>query len=158
MRGEQSVVSDAVEAFGQDVDQEAADELIDIEGHGLMANGVAAIVLVPEGDKMAVIGDESGVGEGDAVGIAAEVLEHGFGSGERWFDMDVPVEVTQGSQVGCKGFVIGEFPMVTEEVQTMLVVGLVQLLEQQVPKAPREHLVRQQVSGTAGDPAFAIGR
>ena len=141
MRGEQPVVSDAVEAFGQDVDQEAADELIDIKGQGLMANGVAAIVLVPEGDTTPVIGDEAGVGEGDAVGIAAEVLEYGIGAGERWFDMDVPVEVTQGCQVGSKGFVIGELLMVSEEVQTMLVVGLVQLFEQQIPKAPREHLV-----------------
>jgi len=157
MRGEQPVVSDAVEAFGQDVDQEAADELIDIKGHGLMANGVGAIVLVPEGDTTPVIGDEAGVGEGDAVGIAAEVLEYGFGAGERWLDMDVPIEVAQGCQVGCKGIVFGDSLMVTEEVQTMLVVGLVQLLEQQVSKAPREHLVRQQIAWTAGDPAFAIG-
>ena len=60
MRGEQPVVSDAVEAFGQDVEQETADELIDIERHGLMAYGVAAIVFMPEGNEMAVIGDESG--------------------------------------------------------------------------------------------------
>ena len=37
MAGEQAVVADAMEAFGQDVEEEAADELIDIEGHGFMA-------------------------------------------------------------------------------------------------------------------------
>ena len=128
MAGEQAVVSDAVEAFGQDVDEEAADELIGLEGHGLVVYGVAAIVLMPEGDAMAVIGDETGVGEGDAVGVTAEVLEHGFGSGEGGVDMDVPVEVAQGCQVGGEGLVVGEFLMLAEEVETR--VGLMQLLEQ----------------------------
>ena len=36
MVGEQAVVADAMEAFGEDVEQEAADELIDIEVHGFM--------------------------------------------------------------------------------------------------------------------------
>ena len=54
------------------------------------------------------------------MGVAAEVLEYGFRAGERWLDMDVPVEVAQGCQVGSKGFVIGEFLMVSEEVETML--------------------------------------
>src|SRR5712691_3619341 len=35
--GEQAVVTDAVEAFGQDVDQEAADELIGSERHPLVS-------------------------------------------------------------------------------------------------------------------------
>ena len=143
MAGEQAVVADAMEAFREDVEQEAADELIGIEGHGFMAYGVAAIVLVPEGNATAVVGDEAGVGEGDAVGVVTEVFEHGFGAGERWFDMDVPVEVMQGCQVGCEGFVTGEFLMVAEEVETMLVVGLIQLFEQQAPEPPREHLVGQ---------------
>ena len=130
--GEQAVVSDAMEAPGQDVKQESADELIGIEGHGLMAYGVAAIVLVPEGNTLGVIGDETGVGEGDAVGVPAEVLEHGFRAGEGWFDMDVPVEVTQGCEVGSKGFVIGEFLMLAEELEAM--VSLKQLFEQQGPE------------------------
>lgn len=83
---------------------------------------------MPEGDALSVVGDESGVGECDAVGVAAEVLEYGFGSGERCFDMDVPVEVAQGCEVGCECFVIGECLMVSEEVETR--VGLAQLLEQ----------------------------
>ena len=111
---------------------------------------------MPEGDLIVVIGDETGVGEGDAVSVAAEVFEHGVGSGEGWLDMDVPVEITQGSQVGVKGFVIGEFLVAAEEVETMLVVGPVQLFEQQVPEPPREHFVGQQVAGTAGDPARAV--
>lgn len=121
----------------------------------LMAYGVAAIVFVPEGDPIVVIADESGVGECDAVGIAAEVFEHGFGSGEGCFDVDVPVEVAQGCQVSCKGLVLGKPLMLAEEMETM--VGLVQVFEQQVSEPPREHFVGKQVAGTAGDPACAVG-
>ena len=66
------------------------------------------------------------------MGIATEVLEHGFGSGERWFDMDVPVEVAQGFEVSGEGLVIGELLMVSEEVEAKLVgVPDVQLIDQQ---------------------------
>ena len=46
---EQAVVPDAVEAFGQDVQQKAADELVGAKRHGAVAL-VATIVLVAEGD------------------------------------------------------------------------------------------------------------
>ena len=49
--GEQAVVADAVEAARQDVEQEAADELVGGERHDLLPLGaVAAIILVAEGD------------------------------------------------------------------------------------------------------------
>jgi hypothetical protein len=41
--GEQAIVTDAVEAFGRDVNEEATDELADMERHG----GVAARPLDP---------------------------------------------------------------------------------------------------------------
>ena len=40
--GEEAVVSDAMEALRQDVEQEAADELVVCEGHGLVAVGPLA--------------------------------------------------------------------------------------------------------------------
>src|SRR5215468_7002659 len=60
--GEQAVVADAVEALGQDVDEEAADELADVERHG----GVAAwsldpVVLDLEGDTPLVERDQAAV-------------------------------------------------------------------------------------------------
>src|SRR5690606_24445928 len=48
--GEQAVVPDAMEAARQDMEHEAADELVDSERHDLLAVGtVAAVVLVAEG-------------------------------------------------------------------------------------------------------------
>jgi hypothetical protein len=55
--GEQAVVTDAVEARRQDVDQESADELAGGECHDLLAiTTFGAIVLPSEGDAIAVAG------------------------------------------------------------------------------------------------------
>src|SRR5262249_60603642 len=68
--GEEAVVADAMEAAGQDVDQEAADKLVDGERHHLDAVApISAVVLPPEGDAGVVEGDEPSVRDGDAVGV-----------------------------------------------------------------------------------------
>ncbi len=57
--GEQAVVTDAVEAVWQDVDQEAANELAGSECHNLLAVAtIGTIVLPSEGDAVAVAGDQ----------------------------------------------------------------------------------------------------
>ncbi len=57
--GEQAVVADAVEARRQDVEQEAADELVRRERHDALPLGaVTAIVLVAEGDAGLVERDQ----------------------------------------------------------------------------------------------------
>src|SRR5580693_7474515 len=64
--GEQAVMADAVEAVGQHVDEEAADELGGRERHRLEAFApVEAVVLPPEGDAVAVARDQAAVGDGD---------------------------------------------------------------------------------------------
>jgi hypothetical protein len=72
--GEEAVVADAVLAFGKHVDQEAANELVGRERHGLVAAGpVDPVVLDPEGDAVRVGPDQAAVGDRDAVGVAAEI-------------------------------------------------------------------------------------
>src|SRR5215472_1696280 len=75
--GEEAIVADPVEALGQHVHQEAADELMRGERHRLPAVGavgaVDAVVLPPEGDGIGVGGDQSAVGDGDAMGGTREI-------------------------------------------------------------------------------------
>src|SRR5215470_2701028 len=81
--GEQAVVADAVEAVWQDVDEEATDELVGIECHRLVS--IAAfdpVVLPPEGDAIPVACDQAAVGDGNTVGIAREIGQHGPGAAE----------------------------------------------------------------------------
>ena len=90
--GEQPVVTDAVEALGQDVEQEAPDELVGRERHGAEPRlPVAAVVLVAEGDAALVEADEAAVRDGDAVGVAGEIGEHRLGPGEGRLGVDEPV-------------------------------------------------------------------
>ena len=60
--GEQAVVPDAMEATRQDMEQEAADELVGGERHDLLPVGaVATVVLVAECDATLVEADEAAV-------------------------------------------------------------------------------------------------
>ena len=57
--GEEAVVSNAVETVGQDVDQKAADELVDVECHQLVAVfGLSPVILPFERHAFAVEGDQ----------------------------------------------------------------------------------------------------
>ena len=77
--GEEAVVADAMEPAGQHMDQEAADELVDVERHKLVTSLALGPVILPfEGHALAVDGDEPAVGDGDAMGVAGQVGERGF--------------------------------------------------------------------------------
>jgi len=68
-----------VEALGQDVKQEAADELVCRQRHHLLPVGtVAAIVLVVEGDAGVVEAQKPAVRDRDPVGVARQIGEHGL--------------------------------------------------------------------------------
>jgi phage tail tape-measure protein len=73
--GEQSVVADAVETLGQNVQQEAADEFIGRQRDRAkpLPSG-AAIILVAKGYATLIESEEATVGYGDAVGSAFDGL------------------------------------------------------------------------------------
>src|ERR1700693_5733679 len=101
--GEQAIVTDAVEAVGQHVAEEAADELGRRERHGLEALGpFDAIVLPLEGDAVVVAGDQPAVGDGDAMGVAGEISEHGLRSAERLLGIDHPFAWCSGARYAVK--------------------------------------------------------
>ena len=60
--GEQAIVADAMEACGQHVDEEAADELVDGERHHLVAFAPFEPVVLPlEGDAFLVACDQASI-------------------------------------------------------------------------------------------------
>jgi len=63
----QAIVADLAKASRQDVQEEATHEVVEGE-HGDLA------VPGDEADGAVVEGDQAGVGDGDPVGVAAEVL------------------------------------------------------------------------------------
>ncbi len=64
--GEEAEVADADEAVGDDMEEEAADELVHVQGHDLDAISVG-VVLPAEADDALLDAEEAVVGEGDAV-------------------------------------------------------------------------------------------
>ena len=95
--GEQPIVSNAMEALRQHVDQEAPDELVGFQRHGLVAAWpLDPIVLVLEGDAVIVGGQQPAIGDRDAVGVARQVAQHLRGPGERLFRVDYPFDLAQG--------------------------------------------------------------
>ena len=89
--GEQSVMTDAVEACGQHVNEEAPDELVGGQGQGLVAmTAFGAIVLPLEGDTGLIASEQAAVADGDPMGVTRQVSEHGLGSGERLLGIDDP--------------------------------------------------------------------
>ena len=94
--GEEAVVSNAVETVGQDVDQKAADELVDVECHQLVAVfGLGPVILPFERHALAVEGDEAAVGNSNAVRVAGQVGEHSVGSAKRPLGIDHPFDLSQ---------------------------------------------------------------
>ena len=83
-------MADANQAAGQDVQQEAAQELMSGNGHDLLLAAVG-IVSPAEGDAIVFEGHEPMVGDGDAMGVAGQVVENMFGAAEGRLGVDDPV-------------------------------------------------------------------
>jgi len=77
------MMADLDEAFGQDVQQEAAQELDGRERDGA---GAASA----EGDAASVEGEQAMVGEADAMSVATEVAKNVLRAAERWFGVNDP--------------------------------------------------------------------
>src|SRR5579864_5985171 len=73
------------------MEQESPDKLVGGNTHCLLLLvAVEPIVFIPEGDLMVVDMEQALVGEGHAVSIAAQVLEHLFRAAERRLGVDHP--------------------------------------------------------------------
>jgi hypothetical protein len=90
------IMSDAVLAPWQNVEQEAADELCRRQRHGgLAASAFKTVILDLEGDAVLIKMDQPAVRNGNPVGITRQVCQHSFGTGEGFFGVDNPVDFAQ---------------------------------------------------------------
>jgi len=84
------------------VEQEASQELIHRESHEPLFVAVRGIAPA-EGDVAMGEGDEPGVGDGDAMGVGAEIAQDMLRSSEGWLGVDDPVVTEEQAQPGGEG-------------------------------------------------------
>jgi hypothetical protein len=90
-------VTDADQALGQNVDQEAAQELIGGDRHDFLLAAVR-IVFPAKRDLIILERHQSMVGDSDAVRIASEIVQNMLGTAEGWLGIDDPVLVEELSE------------------------------------------------------------
>ena len=133
--GQQSVVTDPMEAAGQHMEQEAAHELAGVQRHGLVAGApLCPVVLPAEGDAALIECDQALVGDRHAVRIAREVREHRLRSGKGTLGVDHPLAGAQRIQPPGKGGWIRELHILAEELQLAASVCVCKRLEEAAPE------------------------
>ena len=105
-------MADADEAGRQGVKQEPPDKFIRWQSHNIALISVAAVA---EGEGNVTVFDieDAVVGNSDAVGVAAEVVEDFFRSAERRLGINDPTLLAEpGEQAGesCLGLELGGLP------------------------------------------------
>src|SRR5665213_873892 len=154
--GEEAEVADAHEAARQQVEQEAAQELVERKSQQALLVGVGG-VSPAEGDVALFEGDQSAVGDSDAVGITAEIAQRVFRAAEGWLGIDDPVVAEQGSEPCGKGSRFGKRREMAVELKLVLVEGGLQSGDELAAKDAAEHLDRQEETVSRRDPACVVG-
>ena len=92
-----AVMTDAMEAVRQGVEQKASNELVGSECHHLDL-AVVAVVAPAEAHLIAGERDQPAVGDRDAMSVAAEIGQHLLGTGEGPLGIDDPIDASQLGQ------------------------------------------------------------
>jgi len=82
-------VTNADEAFRKHVEEEAAQELSCRELHGALLAAMG-VVLPSEGDMLLIEVEQPVVGDGDEMGVAAQITQHLFGTAHGLPGIDDP--------------------------------------------------------------------
>jgi hypothetical protein len=106
--GQEPEKADADKAAGQDVEQEAAQELLRTKRHDSLLISMG-IIFPAESNLVMVESHEAVVGDGHAMGVAGEIAEHMMGTAEGGLGVDDPVLTEQGAQEGAEGLFVFEW-------------------------------------------------
>lgn len=100
--GEEAEVADTHEAAGKQVQEEAAQQLIDGQSHQPLLVAVSR-VSPTEGNVALGQSHQPMVGNGDAMSVGAKIAQHMFWPAERPLRVDNPVVAEQDAEPSCEG-------------------------------------------------------
>jgi len=98
------------------MEQKSAQELIDIQSHGLLLVAVRG-VSPAEGDLAIGQSDQPGVRDRDAMSVSAEIAQYMFRSSEGRLGIDDPVLAEQRTQPGPEGTRLGQRQQAAVELE-----------------------------------------
>lgn len=154
--GEEAEVADADEAAGEQMQQEAAQELLGGQGHESFPVAVSGVAPA-EGDVAVFECDESGVGDGHAMGISAEIAQRVFGSAEGAFGIDDPLVTIKGSQPGTKCARVVEICEAAVEPELAGGKGRLEPGDELAAEDATEHADGQKEAAGGSDPSAMVG-
>ena len=93
--------------FGRTCKEEATEKFVDVERQRLDLAAVA-IVLPPKRDGVVRDGDEPVIGDGDAVRVPREVVQHVGRAAKGWLGVDHPRLMMERSEPRAKGGLRGQ--------------------------------------------------
>ena len=121
------------------MEQEAAQELLDGKRHQTL---FVVVSRVPPAKRDLAIGqgDEAVIGDGHAVGVAAEITESMFGTTEGRFAIDHPVLPKQWAEPSGEDLGLSEQLQIAIEAQLPFVAGAPERGHELAAKYPAQHL------------------
>src|SRR5271169_2493012 len=154
---QESVIANAVESTGENVEEESPDELLRREGHRFL---LIVVTIVPPVELHLSVFDiqESMVGNRDSVGIAAQVVHHLLRSGEGRFGVDDPLQVVQRLEITAESLGILKGRERRKEAEFAGVEGLLQIGQEQSAEPAGQHPYGQEESGAARNPTGTVER
>src|ERR1035437_4550493 len=152
----EAVIADAEEAMRQNMEQKTTDEFLCGKGHrSLLA--MVPIILVSEAHLTVFDVQQAMIGDGDAMGVATDVIQHLFWSGEGTLGIDHPFGLPYRFEIASKLAVIAKSLDRGEEVQLARIECLLQMLQKQTAEQERQHAYGQEEARFARNPARSIG-
>ena len=150
--GKEAEVADAHEAAWQQVEQEAAQELFDRQSHDPLLVAVGGVAPA-EGHVALGKSNQPAVGNGDAMGVGAEIAQHMFRPAERPFGVDDPVVTEQYPQPGGEGARFRKRQEMSVELECACLEGAPESSDELAAEDTAEHLDGQEEGVSGGNPA-----
>lgn len=156
---EEAVVANTMLSLGQDMDEDPADELIHLEGHGGVPPGTGdAVILDAEGDAVVVHADQAAVGNRHSVRVARQVGQHRLRPGEGLLGIHDPLDLAQRLQEGIEGILVQQVGVIAVELELAGFVQLDQSFQNEAPVQTGQNPDGEEEVPAAVDPLGAVGR
>ena len=148
---EEAEVADADEAWREQMQQEAAQELVDRQAHDALLVAVRG-VSPAEADLAVGEGNQPAVGDADAMGVSAEIAQGVLRAAEGSLGIDDPVVTEQDSEPGGEAAWLGERCELAVELELALVERRLETGDELATEDTSEHLDWKEEGSSGRDP------